>query len=280
MVLKWRCMVSLLGMVLSTTAATAQDESGEAIEVEERTAIGISDGSGAIVIGSTSGGGAPLTFQVMAAPTFGFGMPGAQPDSYGLLSDERIRGELGLAEDQWADIQKIQQDFSKRMQEASQNLMVNGRFDPSRAKEMRGAMESVRTEMTGRLAEVLLPHQQKRLEQLGRHVHMSSLDLDEALIDGPLAEELELTDEQKKRLQERHAEIQAETDEAIRKIRREAREKLLKELTGSQREKLADLLGEDFDYQPRDMRAEMRKMREEARRRRAQESESASEGQD
>ena len=92
-------------------------------------------------------------------------------------------------------------------------------------------------------------------------------------MDGPLAEELGVTEEQKKRLRERYTEIQAETDEAIRKIRREAREKLLKELTGSQREKLADLLGDDFDYQPNDMRAEMRRMRDEARRRRAEEAE-------
>ena len=263
----------LLGFGVTATSVMAQDEPSDGVEVQERTAIGISDGSGAIVIGSSSSDGAPLTFQVMAAPAIGFGMPGAMPDSFGLLGDERIRGELGLADDQWSDIQRIQQDFQKRMQETTQKMMEGGRFDPARAKEMQGAMESVRTEMKGRLAEVLLPHQQKRLEQLGRHVFMSSNDLDEALMEGPLAEELGVTEEQKKRLRERYTEIQAETDEAIRKIRREAREKLLKELTGSQREKLADLLGDNFDYEPRDMRAEMRRMRDEARRRRAEEAE-------
>lgn len=262
----------LLGFGVTATSVMAQDEPAIEVEVEERTAIGISDGSGAIVVGSSSGDGAPLTFQVMAAPSM-IGMPGSMPDSFGLLGDERIRGELGLADDQWSDIQRIQKDFEKRMQEATQTLMEGGRFDPSRAKEMRGVLESVRTEMKGRLADVLLPHQQKRLEQLGRHVYMSNNDLDEALMDGPLAEELGVTEEQKKRLRERYTEIQAETEEAIRKIRREAREKLLKELTGSQREKLADLLGDDFDYQPHDMRAEMRRMRDEARRRRAEEAE-------
>lgn len=263
----------LLGFGVTATSVMAQDEPSENVEVQERTAIGISDGSGAIVIGSSAGDGAPLTFQVMAAPAINFSAPGAMPDSFGLLGEERIRGELGLADDQWSDIQRIQKDFEKRMQEATQSLMEGGRFDPARAKEMRSALESVRTEMKGRLADVLLPHQQKRLEQLGRHVFMSSNDLDEALMDGPLAEELGVTEEQKKRLRERYTEIQAETDEAIRKIRREAREKLLKELTGSQREKLADLLGDDFDYQPNDMRAEMRRMRDEARRRRAEEAE-------
>ncbi|HAN98779.1 MAG TPA: hypothetical protein DCQ98_15680 [Planctomycetaceae bacterium] len=274
--------MSFAGLLLtvSISPVIAQDEpaqgqQGGVVVVQSNVA---SDESGEVVVGETQAfafdsGNGPV--QIMMAPSMGAGGfafstgigggPGG-PDPLGLLGDQQIRSELGLDDGQWGQIQSIQRDFQKQMQETTRSLMEGG-FNPEKAKQMKEQVESVRTQMMGRINEVLLPNQQKRLEQLGRHVALKTSDLGEALFDGPIADALELSDEDRERLRTRSREIQEELEADIKRLQKEAREKLLKELTGSQRETLTELLGSDFEYEPRDIRSEIRRMRDEARRR-------------
>ena len=243
-------LLSGCGLIAFTGSAWAQDEpAGEpqaaGVIVVESSAT--TDENGEVVIGSTQAfsftpdGARPLQFMVSPA---GFGGMGQQ-DQFSMLMNERVRNELELADDQWKDIQQLQSDFRDRMRET-----LRGGFSPDRAQEFKEALTSIRTEMTGRLNQVLLPHQQNRLEQLQRHMQLKNSEIGEAVFQGSLAEALELTEEQKEKLSERAAEIRTEMQDEIKRIQAEAREKLLKELTPEQREKLEELLGQDFDYEP------------------------------
>lgn len=103
---------------------------------------------------------------------------------------------------------------------------------------------------------ILLPHQVRRLRQIALQMKLASTGYGSAggLTSGEVADELRLTEVQKKQLQEKEAklreDIQRKTQEFYRKLREEAREELLSVLTNEQRRKLDDLTGEQFEWQP------------------------------
>lgn len=280
-----RIVVVLSVLFVSLTAPLsrlrAQDEppvaQGGAVVIEATATQG---DDGEVVIGTTQafaftpdGVSQPMVIQMSPGVGMGFGGFGPGSDQLSMLGNEQIRNELQLADDQWKEVQQIQSDFRSRMRDTMNGLMEGG-FRPERAGELKEKIEAVRTEMTGRLNQVLLPHQLTRLEQLGRHVQMKSSELGDSMFAGSLADSLNLTEEQKTRLRERAEELRAEMQAEMRKMQAEAREKLLEELTPEQREKLKELLGDEFDYQPEDPFARVRRTREETRRETREERES------
>lgn len=273
--MRFKSPLSALAVTLLSPFALAygQDEppAGQsgAVVIES---VATQDENGDVVVGTTQafaftpdGVGQPMVIQMSPGVGMGFGGIGGGSDQLSMLSNQQIREDLQLADDQWKEVQRIQSDFQSQMR-AAMNGVMEGGFKPERAGELKEKLEAVRTEMTGRLGQVLLPHQLTRLEQLGRHVQMKSSELGDSMFAGSIAEELGLTDEQKERLRERAEELRAEMQAEIRKMQAEAREKLLEELTPEQREKLKEMLGDEFDYQPEDPFERIRRTREEARR--------------
>ena len=69
---------------------------------------------------------------------------------------------------------------------------------------------------------------------------------------GKLAEELGITGDQKKRIQERQKELQKQLQEKIEKLKADTREELLQELNSEQRAKLKKLVGDKYQAQDED----------------------------
>jgi Spy/CpxP family protein refolding chaperone len=100
-------------------------------------------------------------------------------------------------------------------------------------------------DLEARLKKELLPHQFERLKQIDVQSRIQQRGAG-ALTSGELAEALDLTDEQREKLEQRAAEVQEELQEKIAKLRIEARNKMLDVLTPEQRAKLESMMGDAF----------------------------------
>ena len=117
--------------------------------------------------------------------------------------------------------------------------------DPAQVlRKIRGITESAQAEME----EVFLPHQLDRLKQLGVRNQMNRQGVLGALMNDPLAAELELTDEQKGKLQKSAKEIESELTREIEELKVKARKKLFSSLTREQQQKLDDLIGDEYQF--------------------------------
>ena len=234
--------VALAMVFIGNMDLSAQEELPE-LPIKSSGAIVVraanSGPDGEVVVGQTIIAGSPGegSMQFFATPTLGmFGAPNME----NMLRDNQIQQELGLVEEQMKEIKSIQEAFSRQMQEQSQSLFIDGKFDATRARELGEKMQTVQATMKKKIDGVLLPHQQQRL--------MQNRPGGQAIFQGRIAEELELTDEQKEELEERAEEIEKELEKDIAELKKKAREDLLKGLTAKQREKLDSMLGEEFQY--------------------------------
>jgi Spy/CpxP family protein refolding chaperone len=111
-------------------------------------------------------------------------------------------------------------------------------------------MESLNADLEKRLKKVLLPHQFDRLKQIDLQSRLQQRGA-AALTTGELAEALNLTEEQRKKLEQRAEEVQQELREQIRQLQIEARNKIFDVLTTEQRAKLESMMGDQFDLPDR-----------------------------
>lgn len=215
----------------------------------------------------------------------------AQPwgeDASSLVNWGNVQDELELLDDQREKIRNAQREMQEQMQkhfaemrEAHQRRLreLQDRGDDGKVPAPRGGnagggnpggdfapriiapppdfqktqevMKQLREELAEKVDDVLLPHQRKRLEEISFRMKMKHRGTSGALVDSQLAKALDIDDAQKERIQRRAAEVQKELEEKIARLREEAREEILEELSPSQRRKLDDLLGKEFDDRPR-----------------------------
>lgn len=252
--------ITALAIVWAAPQLTAQEQSGEAIEGAASGAIVIEataedDGSGVIsnmqimaVDASDMGGGAFF----MTGDTMGGPMPFGGGDSFAMLSNPSVQKDLELVEDQIQQIRDVNADFSARIQDQIGGLRgENGGFDLARAKELGELVKKLKEQQKAEIDNLLLPHQQDRLQQVALQMQMQSMGAARAL-SSKLAEELGITDEQKDRLKKRQKELQEEMEKKIAKMREDVKQELLQELTSQQREKLKELTGAEFEMKSED----------------------------
>lgn len=180
--------------------------------------------------------------------------PGSRSQLFNLLSNESVRRELKLGDDQYEGVKKINAEAQKRMSELfrSQVMQADGKGPTSISvggSELREIMDENQSVAEEAIEEILLPEQLERVRQLAYQVQVAQVGLGEALVDGKLGQEIGVFDDQKQNLTDRAAKIEAEARAAIVKIRAEARAKLFKELSPEQRKKAEELLGDYFEYE-------------------------------
>jgi hypothetical protein len=228
--------------------------------------------------------------RVTAAPAWGAAGAGgavyfAQPwgeDPSSLLNWGNVQEELELLDDQREKIRDAQRQMRERMQKHIAEMReqhqqriremqerqgnagdvpsggnAGGGFAPRIVQptaDFRKSQEvekALRDELAKNVEDVLLPHQKKRLEEISFRMKMKHRGTSGALVDSQLAKALDIDDAQKERIQKRAIEVQQDLEEKIAKLREEAREQILDELSPGQRRKLDDLLGAEFDERPR-----------------------------
>lgn len=121
---------------------------------------------------------------------------------------------------------------------------------PEDFKKSRERLKEFRDELAKEIDNILLPHQRRRLDEISLRMKMKQRGTSGSLVDTELAKTLSIDDAQKERIRRRAAEVQKELEEKIAKLREEAREEILDELTPAQQRQLKDLLGSDFDDKP------------------------------
>lgn len=241
--------------------ANANQEGGEApVELHSiQLSADLASGDGNVYAFSTLGPGA-MSFSTNGANGSGL---------MNLLQNKSIRDEIELVDDQYKKMTQFYQQRQKEIMSEINSLIApplsgdkkkSNRSVQFRGTKLKELIKKQKEESESQLRELLLPHQLKRLEQVSHQVRMRNSGTLNALTRGKLKEELDLTDEDVKKLQTKSEEIQKDLEAEIAKLRAKAKKNLLKELSPTQRKKLDELMGEQFDYQPTDWKSQIKKM--------------------
>lgn len=175
-----------------------------------------------------------------------------QGSTLGLLSDEKIRGELEMMDDQYDDLKRLNSEIQDRVAEQIRGL--DFKDAGNLAEQIRGIREQARND----LHSVLLPHQLTRLRQIRMQSQLRRRSLVDLITSDPLKTELEVSDRQTRELRETEEEIEKELEEEIAKLRAKARDRLLSKLKPGQKDKVEEMFGDAFDFgdSPNDKRSE------------------------
>ncbi len=161
-----------------------------------------------------------------------------------LLRSEQIQKELEIVEDQLKEIETIGEDMRESFQ---------GMRDMSQ-EERETKMTEINKDFQTRVNEILLPHQQKRLKQIG--LQMAGRGRDGAagsLTEGDLSKELKITDEQKAKLKEVAEKARINMEEKTKKLREEFESEILAVLTDEQRAQYKEMVGDTIELDQRQM---------------------------
>ncbi|MBL8892091.1 MAG: hypothetical protein JNL67_19100 [Planctomycetaceae bacterium] len=194
--------------------------------------------------GGPEGPGGPTAFR------FGAGLPmmGAANNWSSLLNIPEVRKELDVMDDQMKQINQARTDMEKRIKEEVSKMMEGG-FDPSKAKEMAEVVRAQRAEIEQQISEQLLPAQVQRLKEIALRMQMKQVGTVGMLGRKDIKEALGLSDEQVKALETKAQELDKEMKKRIEELKKKAQTELLNELNPDQRKKLEEMLGKEFDYQ-------------------------------
>lgn len=208
--------------------------------------------------------------------SFGSSFGGVDPNSgsqlFSLLSNESVRAELKLTEEQFDGSQKIMKESRKRMGDYVRSMMSERKSGTSiqiDGQTMKTMTQEASAQAEAAIEEILLPVQLKRIRQLAYQIEVRQNGLGEFLVDGRLGQDVDVHDDQKQHLTDRAAAIEAEARAAIIKIRSEAQAKLLAELAPDQRKTAEGLLGKYFEYEElslsQQLQKQMKSLREKAK---------------
>ena len=186
---------------------------------------------------------------------FGFGGPGGAGGGgiTQLLQDENVRKELDLEAEQVKSLTEIGNTLREELDAQRQGFDFGSLRDLSEEQrnaklaEIRQQSEKITSSAQKKIEEVLLPPQLERLKQIEVQSRMR-FGAEQALTNGPLAEELKITDEQKEKLAKKQEEVQAALQEKIAKLRQEAQEELFSVLDPSQQDELKKKIGKPFTF--------------------------------
>jgi hypothetical protein len=165
-----------------------------------------------------------------------------------LLRSDQVREALEIVEDQAKELEDIGNEMREEMRGMFQNF--RDMSDEERQQKMKELNDSFQSRIDG----VLLPYQQKRLKQITMQQRTRGrTGLAGALADDAIAKELNLTSEQKQKLQETAEKARQEMEEKMARLRKEMEDQILSVLTAEQREKYTEMVGEPFELDMRQM---------------------------
>lgn len=207
---------------------------------------------GEIIGSSISIGGPNISF---GGPGLGGVNPNSRSQLFQLLSNESVRNELKLTDDQYAGVKGVMKESQKRTQEMIQGAMAKQKQQGSSrsfsfgGEDFRNLMAENEALAEAAIEEILLPGQMERIKQLAYQIDVEQVGVGISLTEGRLGEDIGVHEGQKQDLLDAAKKIDAETKAAILRIKAEARKKLFKELTPDQRKQAEELLGDYFQYE-------------------------------
>ena len=163
-----------------------------------------------------------------------------------LLSDEAVKKDLGITDDQVKKLEEFQTKVRAEMGTLFQGL---GNLTQEERTAKLQELQKKSAEMTATAEkEILLPKQIERLKQISVQSRLSRSNTADALASEELSKDLGITDAQKEALKKAQEEADAEMQAGITKLREAARQKVLGILTPEQQAKLKSLTGETIQF--------------------------------
>ena len=167
---------------------------------------------------------------------------GAAGSTMGILSNENIRSDIEMVDDQYQELQ----DLSARIQSRAADQIRGLNFKD--AGNLVAQIQNIRKQSTKELNAVLLPHQLKRLRQIQMQSLLQRRSLAEVLTTDPVKSELEITDRQSDELKDFEKVVKEDLAKEIAKLQEVARNRLLSKLNPNQEQRAKDLIGEAFEF--------------------------------
>jgi Spy/CpxP family protein refolding chaperone len=207
----------------------------------------------------------PMLAQPPGPPGGGPGGPGGffgGGGIVGLVARDEVQQELQLVDEQKDKVRSITDEVRNKLRDQMRDMFTQMR-DPSdeerRAKfgEIRTKLEAVNADTEKELEKVLLPHQMERLKQIDLQTKIQQRG-SSALTSGDVAKALNLTDEQRDKLEKRAAEVQEELQTQIKQLQADARKKMIDVLTPDQQAQLEKMMGQQFDLPEQNFRNRFR----------------------
>ncbi len=233
-------------------------------EMTEEMREGLADRAASMSFSMASPGGAIS----LGGPVGGVD-PNSRSQLFNLLSNESVRHELQLSEEQYGGVQKIMKASQARMTElirASIETQRDGGAIRLGGEDFMAMREENQAQAEAAIEEILLPEQLKRVRQLAYQVEISNVGIAEALTEGRLGEEIGVHEDQYQHLIDRAAKIESLLASEAFPKRPAARKKMFAELTPEQRKAAEKLLGEYFQYEEvslsKQLHQQMRRMRQ------------------
>ena len=229
--------------------AMAQDES-QSVEIEA-AAFQTDDGApAAMVITSEQFGDGPAEMRIMTGDATGMTFMSDGPhfmpmatDGFGLLNNRSVQKDLELVDDQMEQIRSVQKDFDKRIRDSLGDLK-SGRLDLSNIDSLKQTIADMQAQKKEAVNNLLLPHQQERLKQVALQMKMKNRGTANTI--GAMAEELGLSKEQVEKMKKRSTELKQEIAEKTAQLRQDAKDELMGMLSPAQRQKLDDMIGDEY----------------------------------
>lgn len=186
---------------------------------------------------------------------FGGGFGGGGGSLTELLRRDDVRAELDIVDDQVQDLEALGEKLRGRMQEEFARLREAGNNgnNEDRFAGIREAMQKMNEETEKEVGKILLPHQVKRLKQLQVQMRMQGRT-QSVLLEGEIADELKVTDDQKEKIRAKADQVEQEMRQKLAELRKEAQDKLLAELSASQRAQFNEMVGDPFEFQRTEQR--------------------------
>lgn len=183
----------------------------------------------------------------------GGGLMGNSPLT--IINDANVIAELELADDQVEALNELQDEMRNVFRESFSGMRDRFRDkNVDREAMMQEIRDKIQSEMEGvteGLNEILLPHQMTRLKELSFQADVRRGGTQGLLSNPQVKEQLGLTDDQIKEVQEKAKSVQADLDKKIEALRESARDDVLSVLTSEQQSKIKEMLGASFEFEQR-----------------------------
>jgi Spy/CpxP family protein refolding chaperone len=207
----------------------------------------------------------PMLAQPPGPPGGGPGGPGGffgGGGIVGLVARDEVQQELQLVDEQKDKVRSITDEVRNKLRAHMREMFTQMRDlsdEERRAKfgEIRTKLEAVNADTEKELEKVLLPHQMERLKQIDLQTKIQQRG-SSALTSGDVAKALNLTDEQRDKLEKRAAEVQEELQTKIKQLQADARKKMIDVLTPDQQAQLEKMMGQQFDLPEQNFRNRFR----------------------
>ena len=169
----------------------------------------------------------------------------------GTLANPKMQRELELLDEQRDSIKELMDEFGQIRREIGEDMKERweAASDADRkelGKEYWGRVEEGRLEIVEQMKANLLPHQIDRLEQLSAQRMMGEGKGRESagLLTDQMIDYLDISAEQKRRIEAKSAELKKEVSKKIQQILEDAKKELLAELNADQKGKYEKLVVE------------------------------------